>query len=512
MSMLIWLLPTLVAIALLLLLAYKRLTAHARVLSEVSVGLLVASMPFIATAPFTLFTKVCLIIAQAWAVMLPMRVIFGRLDKPFVVRSSRLNALIFLLIIAIASGSYFILQNNPGIGLSYWWRLELLLCGLIVVQVFFFVQLMWTQRHYKLRINYKGATIKNMPTVSVCIPARNEDHALEDCLQSVIASDYPKLEILVLDDCSQDKTSQIVRAFARDGVRFIQGDQPASGWLGRNQALQTLAAQANGDYILFMDVDTRLNPTSITQLMQYMLGGKLSMVTLLPQNRLGLQWGALLTNLRYIWQMMLPVTRRRVPVASQCWVIEATMLKRLGGFASVSHKIIPEASFAQRLAEGDAYRFVAGHTALGVTTAKRWPSELATAQRVLYPTYKRQPFFALLAMIAIALCLLVPVGAFVLLIALGVFNRLFIIACIALGLLLINLAVVRHRTHPRVWILTTLFTPLAAIQEVILIFISMLRYEFGEVNWKGRNVCYPVILSQQNQPATVYSPQKPERR
>ena len=51
-----------------------------------------------------------------------------------------------------------------------------------------------------------------------------------------IASDYPKLEIIVLDDCSQDRTAEIIRNFAHDGVRFIQSEDNKDNWLDKNKA------------------------------------------------------------------------------------------------------------------------------------------------------------------------------------------------------------------------------------------------------------------------------------
>src|SRR5690606_10627587 len=72
-------------------------------------------------------------------------------------------------------------------------------------------------RHITNRTHYSD---KELPTVSVCIPARNETNALEDCLRSMLANDYPKLEILVLDDCSQDRTAEVIKSFAHAGVRF----------------------------------------------------------------------------------------------------------------------------------------------------------------------------------------------------------------------------------------------------------------------------------------------------
>src|SRR5688500_13660714 len=122
-------------------------------------------------------------------------------------------------------------------------------------------QLLVSLDRYRLK-KYQHSHIPqaDMPTVSICIPARNETHALADCLYSVLQSDYEKLEVIVLDDCSHDKTSRIIKSFAQDGVRFIQGEMPAEGWLGKNYACETLAAQANGEYLIYMSVDTRIEP------------------------------------------------------------------------------------------------------------------------------------------------------------------------------------------------------------------------------------------------------------
>ena len=78
----------------------------------------------------------------------------------------------------------------------------------------------------------------DLPSVTVCIPARNEQHALTDCLQRVLSSTYQKLEIIVLDDVSGDDTSALIKSFASEGVRFVRGSQLAEGWLGKNHALQ----------------------------------------------------------------------------------------------------------------------------------------------------------------------------------------------------------------------------------------------------------------------------------
>ena len=124
--------------------------------------------------------------------------------------------------------------------------------------VFVLVKLRKARRTFLFTRPPRITSSDQLPSVSVCIPARNETHAMSECLESVLASDYPKLEAIVLDDHSSDNTSHIIRAFAHAGVRFVEGDELPDDWLGKNFSLQTLANEASGKIILFMDVDTRL--------------------------------------------------------------------------------------------------------------------------------------------------------------------------------------------------------------------------------------------------------------
>lgn len=124
--------------------------------------------------------------------------------------------------------------------------------------------------------------IEDTPSVTVVIPARNESHAMTDCLQAVVNSTYPKLEIIVLNDSSADRTSSLIKAFAHDGIRFVDGPSLPEGWLGKNHALHTLVKEASGSYVLFMDVDTRINPDTIEQMVAYAVQENAAMVSVLP--------------------------------------------------------------------------------------------------------------------------------------------------------------------------------------------------------------------------------------
>ena len=156
---------------------------------------------------------------------------------------------------------------------------------------------------YNFKVRDSSATDKTLPTVTLAIPARNETHVLTDCLRAASSSDYAKLEILVLDDCSQDSTASIIQSFAHDGIRFIGGKEPASGWIGKNQAYETLLKEASGDIIIFAGVDTRLQPQSISLLIKQIKTNNLKLLSVMPY-RDHFDWLPSMTRtLRYYLQL-----------------------------------------------------------------------------------------------------------------------------------------------------------------------------------------------------------------
>ena len=101
------------------------------------------------------------------------------------------------------------------------------------------------------------------PTVSVIIPARNEEACLGDCLQSLVSQAGVQFEIIVVDDHSTDRTREIAQSFP--GVRVIDAGPLPQGWTGKNNAVTTGARQSRGQWLLFTDADTVHLPGSLAR-------------------------------------------------------------------------------------------------------------------------------------------------------------------------------------------------------------------------------------------------------
>lgn len=324
-----------------------------------------------------------------------------------------------------------------------------------------------------------------LPPVSVCIAARNETHALARCLEHIIRSDYPKLEILVLDDSSTDDTSLIIKSFANAGVRFIPGKQLVDGWLGKNHAYQSLIDESSGDYIMFLDVDTLINETTISQLLAYMLGNQTAMISVLPRRDDGLRSSALFGTMRYYWELLLS-TRYNPPAASAAWIVFKDKLTLdIKGINNYGSSVRLESNLAKRINNLARYQFLIGTKKLGVRYEKRLSSQYETAIRLYFPMNGR----TLLQWGAGSLYLASLITPLILIAFSNVDTWQLAWSIILITILMISYAIFARRTYSSLaWKLRSLIVPLLIVQEIVLLYTSYFKYRTNGVNWKGRRV------------------------
>jgi glycosyltransferase involved in cell wall biosynthesis len=107
------------------------------------------------------------------------------------------------------------------------------------------------------------ATVLGRPTVSVIVPARNEEACLSACLQSLLAQNGVAFEVIVVDDHSTDRTCEIAHSFASAQLRVIEAGPLPVGWTGKNNAVTAGSRAARGEWLLFTDADTIHRPGSL---------------------------------------------------------------------------------------------------------------------------------------------------------------------------------------------------------------------------------------------------------
>ncbi len=121
--------------------------------------------------------------------------------------------------------------------------------------------------------------------VSVLIPARNEEPSIAAAVRSALASQQVDLEVIVLDDHSQDGTGRIVRelAAADKRVRLEVAPPLPVGWCGKQFACFTLASLASKPVLCFLDADVRLTHDGLARMAQFLQTSKAPLVSGIPK-------------------------------------------------------------------------------------------------------------------------------------------------------------------------------------------------------------------------------------
>lgn len=134
--------------------------------------------------------------------------------------------------------------------------------------------------------------VTHQPPVSIVVAARDEAAAIEKAMRSLLALDYPALELIAVDDRSADSTGAILDRLATEDARLkvLHVRELPSGWLGKNHALALGAGEATGELILFADADVEFAPTVLRDAVAVLEGEQLDHLALAPGLRLPGAW------------------------------------------------------------------------------------------------------------------------------------------------------------------------------------------------------------------------------
>ena len=127
--------------------------------------------------------------------------------------------------------------------------------------------------------------LTTLPSLSVLVPARNEVDTLPAAAETLLEQELPGLELVLVDDRSDDGTGAAVDALAARDERVtpIHVTELPEGWLGKNHALARAAEAARGDWLLFTDADVHFAPGSLARAVAAAEARGLDHVVVLPQ-------------------------------------------------------------------------------------------------------------------------------------------------------------------------------------------------------------------------------------
>ena len=168
---------------------------------------------------------------------------------------------------------------------------------------------MWHRRPLPTFAQEQRTKVDETPLVSIILPARNEAHQIARCVQSLLEQDYPRFEVIVVDDCSDDGTSAVVSQLAEGDkrLRLVQGVPLPEDWMGKAHAAYQGYRRAAGQWLLFTDADTEHAPCLLSGVMSHVMKCRASFATVMAR-QIHPTFGVYLTNLAvftYIFMMFI---------------------------------------------------------------------------------------------------------------------------------------------------------------------------------------------------------------
>lgn len=199
--------------------------------------------------------------------------------------------------------------------------------------------------------------------VSVLVPARNEAHRIGPTITSLLAQQrVPDLEVLVLDDGSDDGTADVVADIAAGDprLRVISGAPLAPGWLGKPHACHQLSQAATGSVLCFIDADVKLDPPAIAAAVRLLRSSGLDAISPYPR-QLADGVGPRLVQplIEWSWLTTMPLrAAERSPRPSlaaatgQFFVIDTDTYRRAGGHQAVATEVLDDVGLMRAVKRG----------------------------------------------------------------------------------------------------------------------------------------------------------------
>ncbi len=205
--------------------------------------------------------------------------------------------------------------------------------------------------------------------VSIIVPARNEEANLDRLVRS-LAVQRGVREILIVDDQSQDRTLEILKAMEAEVplLRVLHIDSLPEGWVGKTYALSVAAREAAGDWLLFTDADTEHMPGSLAALLELAEREGADLLSLSPGQETPTWWEKAVIPLVYVnlarlyrFAEVSDPGSAAAAANGQYLLIRRSVYARVGGHQAIRNEILEDVELAKRVkAAGGKLVFLPG--------------------------------------------------------------------------------------------------------------------------------------------------------
>jgi GT2 family glycosyltransferase len=203
-------------------------------------------------------------------------------------------------------------------------------------------------------------TQTGQPSITVIVPARDEAADIAATLHSLLAQDYPNLQILAVNDRSTDRTGEIITALAAQHpgkLRALHVTDLPPEWLGKTHAMALAARQSPTDYLLFTDADVLFRPDAIRRSLAYAVASNADHLVTLPTTTIK-RWdeAALLSFFQIFgiwaarpWRVADPKAKHDALGIGAFNLLRRSAYLHIGGFESLRMEIVEDIGLGRRI-------------------------------------------------------------------------------------------------------------------------------------------------------------------
>lgn len=198
---------------------------------------------------------------------------------------------------------------------------------------------------------------RHNPKVSIIIPAKDESATIEAVARSILASSYSNIELILIDDRSQDNTFELMNAIARSDprVKTMRINELQKGWTGKTHALSHGVNLAEGDIFLFSDADAFFGRELLQTAVCAFCSEKIDLLSLIPSFKdAGFIEKALYPHMALGISYFYPMSEVNDPgcqdsaIASGCFImVSRDSYKTLGGWGNYKSEVTEDIAISK---------------------------------------------------------------------------------------------------------------------------------------------------------------------
>lgn len=289
---------------------------------------------------------------------------------------------------------------------------------MMVLVVLAWVWVAITQVRVALRLRMLPSSQRaDLPSLSVLIPACNEQDTLAAALGSLLAVDYPDLEIVLVNDRSSDATGDLMESLAAGDPRVtvVHVHNLPAGWLGKTHALQLASRQARGEWLLFSDADVHFEPDALARAVSWAVSEELDHLCVGPRIATESFWEKIFTAFfctAFFFRYRPDLVERPGPYyvgVGAFNLVRASVYRGLGGHSAIAMQVLDDMELG-RLIKGRGFRqrFVGGGHSVRVRWAVGLRGQIGVLEKNAFGGLGYSPAFALLASLITLLASIAP--------------------------------------------------------------------------------------------------------